>query len=89
MNNLELKEANKAKLFAAIKDTQITNPYTNSADNNKNVSLNTLKKKGLLSAYERAIKLIDDRDISSNDKDRLKKEVGRELNVSEAEYENS
>jgi len=48
MNKLDLKESSKAKLFAAIKDTQLSNPYANVTDNNKRVSLNMLKKKGLL-----------------------------------------
>jgi hypothetical protein len=48
-----------------------------------------IKKNGLLSAYDKALKLIDDRDISSTDKDRLKKEVSRELNVSDVDYEDS
>jgi hypothetical protein len=46
-------------------------------------------KQGVLATYEKALKLINEFDISSNDKDRLKGEVSRELNVEEAEYENA
>lgn len=46
-------------------------------------------KQGVLATYEKALKLINEFDISSNDKDRLKGEVSRELNIEEAEYENT
>jgi len=40
-----------------------------------------IEKQGLLSAYEKAMKLINDFDISSTDKDRLRTEVSRELDI--------
>jgi hypothetical protein len=46
-----------------------------------------IKKKGLLDAYRKALKIIDSRDISQTDKDRLKREVETELGLSDVDYE--
>ncbi|HOG05705.1 MAG TPA: hypothetical protein PK978_05660 [Paludibacter sp.] len=47
-----------------------------------------IKKKGLLDAYRKALALIDSRDISMSDKERLKDEVEKELGITEVDYEN-
>jgi hypothetical protein len=46
-----------------------------------------IKKKGLLEAYRKALKIIDSRDISQNDKNRLKTEVETELGITDTDYE--
>lgn len=46
-----------------------------------------IKKKGLLDAYRKAVKLIENRDISLSDKERLKTELETELGITEADYE--
>lgn len=40
-----------------------------------------IKKQGLLGAYKKAMKLIDQRDIPESEKQRLRSEVDRELNI--------
>jgi hypothetical protein len=46
-----------------------------------------IKSKGLLDAFRQAVAIIEKRDISDAEKIRLKSEVERELNISDAEYE--
>lgn len=46
-----------------------------------------VKGQGLLKAYDKAKEIIMKRDIPESEKKRLVDEVGRELNISEAEYE--
>ncbi len=48
-----------------------------------------IKRKGILEAYSQGLKIINDRDVSQNDKDRLKKELSVELGISDIEHENS
>jgi len=48
-----------------------------------------IEKQGLLPAYEKAMKLINDFDISSTDKDRLRTEVSQELDIEGEDYENT
>jgi len=45
-----------------------------------------IKKKGILIAYERGKNIIAARDISSNDKERLKGELTRELGIEDADF---
>lgn len=46
-----------------------------------------IKPEGLLNAWEKIKKIIDDRDMSEPEKDRLRKEAGTELNIQEVDYE--
>lgn len=46
-----------------------------------------IKKKGLLTAYKKSVAIINSRDIPSEDKERMMRELQHELNVEEVEYE--
>lgn len=46
-----------------------------------------IKRNGLLGAYKKAVDIIESRDISPEDKKRLRVELDRELNIEDKDYE--
>lgn len=46
-----------------------------------------IKRKGVLEAYSQGVKIINERDISQADKNRLQKELSTELGVEDTDYE--